>query len=194
MRFDLLFDDLEGQLETQLAADEAQQRIEAERLRAARTGLRERLAVLAAGHGGGIRLRLVDGTAVEIEPGTVGADWLAGALPGGAQAIVPVAAIASLSLSAEQARASRARPPEPARPDLTAKLAIGVVLRDLARRRVPVDVLIAGEPGATHGTIDRVGLDHIDLAVHGRGVARRETSVAEHRVVALASVAMVRVL
>lgn len=193
MRFDLLFDDLESQLETQIAADEAQQRIEEERLRAARTSVRERLAALASAPGGGIRMRLIDGSSVELEPSTVGADWLAGELPGGAEAIVPVGSIASVALSAAQARASRARMPEPPRPDLTAKLGIGVVLRDLARRRVALDVLSAFEPSALHGTIDRVGADHLDLAVHGRGDARREGNVVEHRVIALSAVAMVRV-
>jgi hypothetical protein len=193
MRFDLLFDDLESQLETQLDADAAQHHIEEERLRAARTSMRERLAALARGCAGGIRMRLVGGSAIEVAPTAVGADWLAGELPGGAEAIVPVAAVASLSLSAAQVRASRVRMPEPERPDLTARLAIGVVLRDLARRRVAVDVLSPLEPAALHGTIDRVGADHLDLAVHARGDARREGNVVEHRVLALSAVAMVRV-
>jgi len=193
MRFDLLFDDLENQLETQLDADAAQQRVEEERLRAARTSLRERLAALMRGSAAGIRMRLVDGSTIEVAPTAVGADWLAGELPGGAEAIVPVAAIASVSLSAAQARESRLRMPEPERPDLTARLPIGVVLRDLSRRRVALDVLSAFEPAAVHGTIDRVGADHLDLAVHARGDARREGNVVEHRVLALRAVAMVRV-
>ncbi|GAA4176048.1 hypothetical protein [Gryllotalpicola koreensis] len=195
MRFDLLFDDLEGQLESQLAVGGEQQRAEEERLRAARTPLRERLAALAGESGPGIRLRLIDGSAVEVTVATVGRDWLAAQLSDGGECVVPLGAIASLALSAAQIAASRERMPEPqpGRPGaLTAKIGIGVVLRDLARRRVPLDVLTRAEPAPVHGTIDRVGADHLDLAVHERGAARRASSVLEHRVVSLAAVTQLR--
>jgi hypothetical protein len=197
MRFDLLFDDLEAQLETQLAAEGAQQRGEEERLRAARTSLRERVAALVGTPDAGIRLRLIDGEAVELTPATVGRDWLVGELPNGGQCIVPLGAIASLALSPAQLRASRERMPgqQPGAPQaaLTAKLGIGVVLRDLARRRVPLDVVSRAEEAPVHGTIDRVGADHLDLAVHERGAVRRESSVLERRIVALAAVMQLRV-
>lgn len=195
MRFDLLFDDLEGQLESQLAAEGAQQRGEEERLRAARTTLRERLGVLAGTPAAGIRLRLIDGSAVELTLATVGRDWLAAQLPGGGECVVPLGSIASVAMSAAQLAASRERMPEPqpgAPGPLTAKIGIGVVLRDLARRRVPVDVLTRAEPAPAHGTIDRVGADHLDLAVHERGAVRRESSVLEHRVVSLAAITQLR--
>ena len=192
MRFDLLFDDLEAQLEAQHAAEGAQQRGEEERLRAARTSLRERLAALAGDAAArGIRLRLIDGSAVELTPTTVGRDWLAADLAGGGQCIVPLGSVAAVALSADQLAASRRRMPEP-KPGqgggLTAKLGIGVVLRDLARRRVPVDVRSVVEPAPVHGTIDRVGADHLDLAVHERDAPRRASSVLEHRIVALAAI------
>lgn len=194
MRFDLLFDDLESQLETQLAAGEAVQRAEEERLRAARTGLRERLAALAGAGTGGIRLHLADGSAVELSLATVGRDWLAAELPSGGECVIPLGAIASAGLTAAQLRLSRERMPEPRAPQgaLTAKIGIGVVLRDLARRRVAVDVLTRSGPLPLHGTIDRVGADHLDLAVHDRGAARRESSVLEHRVIALAALTQLR--
>ncbi|WP_344792560.1 hypothetical protein [Gryllotalpicola daejeonensis] len=195
MRFDLLFDDLEAQLESQLAAEGAQQRGEEERLRAARTSLRERLASVAGRAGAGIRLRLIDGSAIDVSPVTVGRDWLAADLPGGGGCVVPIAAIASVALSSAQVMASRERMPEqapPAQGALTAKIGIGVVLRDLARRRVPLDVLSRAEPAPVHGTIDRVGADHLDLAVHERGAARRASSVLEHRIIALPAVSLLR--
>jgi len=196
MRFDLLFDDLEGQLESQLAAESAQQRSEEERLRAARTALRERLSALAGGTAGGIRLHLIDGSTVEFVRATIGRDWLAAELPAGGDWIVPLAAIASVSLDAAQTQASRermpqAQPPEPGA--LAAKIGIGVVLRDLARRRVPLDVQTRAESASLHGTIDRIGADHLDLAVHERGVARRQSAVLETRLVPFAALVMVRV-
>jgi hypothetical protein len=194
MRFDLLFDDLEGQLEAELAVEGAQQRSEAERLRAARTGLRDRLASLLGAPGAGIRLRLTDGQRLELSLTTLGRDWLAADLPGGAQCVVPLSAVAAVSLSAAQAVQSRAAgPDEPRGAALSAKIGIGVVLRDLARRRVPVDVHARGESVAVHGTIDRVGADHFDLAVHERGAPRRDSAVRETRLVALAAVTQLRV-
>ena len=195
MRFDLLFDDLEGQLESQLAVEGAQQRGEEERLRAVRTSLRERLATLAATGDAGIRLRLLDGSAVDVSLATVGRDWLAAELAGGGECVVPLGSVASVSLSAAQLQASRGRMPEqkPGAPGaLTGKIGIGVVLRDLARRRVPIDVVSRAEQAAVHGTIDRVGSDHLDLAVHERGAVRRESSVLDRRVVALAAITMLR--
>ncbi|HEY0247562.1 MAG TPA: hypothetical protein VGC45_04790 [Gryllotalpicola sp.] len=208
MRFDQLFDDLEAQLEHQLAEREARRRTDAERLRIARLTLRDRLAALVAGGEGTVRLRLADGAVVELAPAAVGRDWLAADLPDGGQCVVPLGAVAAVSLSAAQARASSERMPDagpaeagpanagsvnssPAGGGLTAKIGIGVVLRDLARRRVPVDVCTRLESAPVHGTIDRVGADHLELAVHERGVPRRASSVVELRVLALAAITRV---
>jgi len=65
----------------------------------------------------------------------------------------------------------------------------GRVLRDLCRRRAVDLVLAAGE---VHGTIDRVGRDHVDIAVHERGEARRPGAVREVRIVPFATLQLVR--
>jgi hypothetical protein len=82
---------------------------------------------------------------------------------------------------------------------LAARLTLPFVLRDLCRRRAAVDLRIAsahggGEPGtgSVHGTIDRVGRDHLDLAVHEAGRPRREASVRQYRVVPLDQLLLVR--
>ena len=51
--------------------------------------------------------------------------------------------------------------------------------------------LVAG--GAVTGTIDRVGRDHLDLAVHPADGWRRASSVARIEVLALAGLLLVRV-
>jgi hypothetical protein len=64
------------------------------------------------------------------------------------------------------------------------------VLRDLARRRVPVTLQLAS--GALEGTIDRVGRDFLDLAVHDLDRARRSAAVRAIDVVALSALVAVR--
>lgn len=191
MRFDLLFDDLEAQLDAQGAAAEAHEQIERTRLAAARTALHDR--VVAIGALGPTRLQLVGGIVIDLTVIASGRDWVAGGLGGGAEAVVPTAAITDVVLSAEARRASRARMPEPPSASAAARLGIGVVLRDLARRRVAVDVVRLGQTAPLHGTIDRVGADHFDLAVHENGAAPRHANVLEHRIIALAATTMLRV-
>ncbi|MFC4245246.1 hypothetical protein ACFOYW_17895 [Gryllotalpicola reticulitermitis] len=192
MRFDLLFDDLEAQLEAEHAATAAGELVEHERLRAARTTLRDRIAVLAMAPAA-IRVRLTDDAPIELVPTSVGRDWFAAELPGAGEAIVPIAAVRGIVIDEAQLGASRERMPEAApRAGLSARLGVGVVLRDLARRRVALDVMSPGEAAPVHGTIDRVGSDHFDLAVHERGSTPRASGVHEHRIVSLAAVAFLR--
>ena len=44
----------------------------------------------------------------------------------------------------------------------------------------------------SHGTIDRVGRDHLDLAEHEPGVPRRDAAVTRIRIVPLTEVLLVR--
>ena len=81
MRWDDLFNDLEGQLERELHAEAADLRLDAERQRLEKLSLRTRLSntVRAAGPGGALRLRvvLVSGESLMLQPTTLGRDWLA---------------------------------------------------------------------------------------------------------------------
>ena len=85
-----------------------------------------------------------------------------------------------------------ARPPAPAVPAaLSDRMTLGFVLRDAARRRVPVELRLVG--GRTlSGTIDRAGADHLDLALHPAGTARRASEVSGHRMIPFAALACVR--
>src|SRR4051794_28739257 len=166
MRWDSLFDDLEGQLEQELTAKGDELRAEEERLRLGRLSLRDRIcAAVAATPAEPIRLRLVTGESLAVTVRTIGRDWLSGEVADGRPEgmLVPLAAIAAL-LVAPRLVGATLEPPADAERALPARLGLPFVLRDLARRRVPVTLQLAS--GALDGTIDRVGRDFLDLAVH----------------------------
>jgi hypothetical protein len=199
MRWDNLFDDLEGQLERELSAEELDLEAEEERLRLSRLGIRDRLQSLHL-HASGerertLRLTLSDGMRLAFSATSFGRDWMVGeSVEESGQrpsCIVPIDAIDGISLSAVQVRLSltsveRGDPPG----SLSARLGLPFVLRDLCRRRKQVELRLA--TGSLRGTIDRVGRDHLDLAVHDAGDPRRESAVSEYRVVRLAQVLLVR--
>ena len=195
MRWDNLFDDLEGQLEHELSAEETDLRAEEERLRVGRLSLRDRLSGLADAHGGSrlLRVVLVSGDTVAVRPVTFGRDWLAGDLVGEltrpVQCILPLAGIAGVLLAPGDAdRSIRAVPESPAR--IVDRIGLPFVLRDLCRRRTAVEV--QARTGSVHGTIDRVGRDHVDLAVHPPGTIRRAAEVSQLRLVPLGEIQLVR--
>ena len=199
MRWNNLFDDLESQLEHELGAEEVDLKGEEERLRLGRLSLRDRLLSIhdSAGERGeySIRVALIDGTSVRIVPSSFGKDWMSADLVDESrrrtQVVLPLAAIGSLILDRHQVTASLQPAPatESAR-GLSARLSLSFVLRDLCRRRSPLDLQL-GE-GLLHGTIDRVGRDHCDIAVHEPGTVRRETEVTQYRVVPFAQLLLVR--
>jgi hypothetical protein len=65
-----------------------------------------------------------------------------------------------------------------------------LALRELARRREPVKVVLA-DGTAVDGTIEAVGSDYLELAEHDPGEARRRAAVRARRFVGFAAVAAV---
>ncbi|CAN5282067.1 hypothetical protein BH11ACT2_BH11ACT2_08130 [soil metagenome] len=198
MRWDNLFDDLETQLEQGLNAEEDDLHAEEERLRLGRLSLRERIVSVRDSYERradySLRFLLISGESVPVRPATVGRDWLSGDIRDGSaarrQCILPLTAIAGMSLTREQVRRSLAPSERATEATLATRLSVAFVLRDLCRRRVSLEIVTVA--GSAFGTIDRVGRDHLDLAVHEPGQPRREGAVSEYRAVALAHLAMVR--
>jgi len=198
MRWDNLFDDLESQLEQELTAEEVDLQAEEERLRLARLGMRDRLRSLSTSHASGeslLHLFLADGSRATVAPATFGRDWVAGELVEESgrrpQCIVPLDAIDGVGLPHDQVLGSLGGPDLAEAPrSLSARLGLPFVLRDLCRRRQPVDLRLRN--GRMHGTIDRVGRDHLDLAVHEPGTPRRESAVIELRIIRLGQLVVVR--
>ena len=195
MRWDNLFDDLAGQLESEVDAEDLDVRAEEERLRLSRLGLRDRLVALAAHSPEVIKCVLTDGQVLSLESFSLGRDWLAGRtvsdLPQAVRCLIPLEALRALLLTQRQIITSlRETEPDDPPSSLSRRLGIGFVLRDLCRRRAAVEIVLLDS--VIHGTIDRVGRDHFDLAVHERGSARRENAVSHYRVVPLAQLVFVR--
>ena len=202
MRWDNLFDDLAGQLETGLDSEELTLRAEEERLQIGRLTLRGRLTSLAgarpasagaAGAGRAVRIVLLSGDTLLLRPTAFGRDWLAADLLDAparrVQCVLPLAGIAAVvlappdvaeSLVAESERTAR----------VSDRIGLPFVLRDLCRRRTTID--LSTPVGRLSGTIDRVGRDHLDLAVHEPGLPRRARNVSHVRVVPLQHIQLVR--
>jgi hypothetical protein len=196
MRWDNLFDDLEGQLEQELGAEETDLRAEEERLRLGRLSIRDRLFALGTERDDGpVRVSLVNGSTLDLRPRTFGRDWISGDVVDqtvrGAQFILPLDAIAGLLLTRSQVSNSleELAVTESER-GLSRRLGLAFVLRDLCRRRQSVELVMS--EGVISGTIDRVGRDHLDLAVHEAGTVRRENLVSHYRVVPFARLLFVR--
>jgi hypothetical protein len=194
VRWQNLFDDLEGQLESELGAEEVDLLAEEERLRLGRLTLRDRIrAIHDADPAEPLTVAVRGGERVQLRIAAVGRDWIAGETDAGIlrSTIVPLAAVVALTPAGAQLAASLRADPAPEPPTaLSARLGLPFVLRDLCRRRAGVELLVAGE--RAHGTIDRVGRDHLDVAEHPVGEPRRTASVARIRIVALGALDLVR--
>ena len=193
MRWQNLFDDLEGQLASELGAEEIDLLAEEERLRLGRLTLRDRLRALHAADAGPVTLSTRGGTRMRLTLAALGRDWIAGETEVGIlrSAIVPIAGVAAIEPVGAQLAASLRVDPVPEPPTaLSARLGLAFVLRDLCRRRAGVDVVVGSE--SVHGTIDRVGRDHLDLAEHAPGEPRRTAAVARIRILAFEAIETVR--
>jgi hypothetical protein len=202
LRWENLFDDLEGQWETARLAEERDQRAEEERVRVARTVLRDRLRALTASDPPRpLRLSLSDDTWIDLRAKVLGRDWLSGDLvvPGEVRTareeqacILPLASVHALALDRDQVQSSLAPVSElPPERGIVDRIGLPFVLRDLCRRRARVELRLHG--AVVGGTLDRVARDHVDVAVHESGTPRRESAVTGYRVVPLAGIVLVRV-
>ncbi|MEH3088101.1 MAG: hypothetical protein PGN24_00395 [Microbacterium arborescens] len=190
MRWERFFEDLEHQLDSEWEAERAALDTEAERLRLARLGLRERIAALARLEGS-VSLHLAGGRTLRGMPTGSGPDWIMLESPAGRLAsLIPTEAIVAIGAGEgdvlASARASASTSP------LSERMTFGFVLRDLVRRRSPVRIHAADDRDWA-GTIDRAGADHLDLAVHDLGEARRAAAVTAHRIIPFRAIASVEV-
>ena len=182
MRWDELFADLEGQYlagQAQALAAEVRDRTRRE---ASLLSMTDRLRpvlgsvpTVAVWGVGPVTGRLHD----------VGPDWLLVCETGGAQLLVPTAAVLGL---VGVGRASDVPGGEGA---VGRRLDLRYALRGLARRRAGVHV-VRRDGSVVTGTLDRVGSDHLDVAEHPPGEPRRAGAVRQVHLVPLDALAVVR--
>lgn len=181
VRWQALFDDLEAQLAAEEAAELRAEVADRTRREGARLRIRDRLEpslaspVAVAVHGGGI----VHGQLLD-----AGGDWLLLAETGGREVLLPLDAVLGIAgLSARSAAPG-------SEGEVGKRLDLRWALRGLARSRSGVQVVL--RDGSTlSGTVDRVGADHLDLAEHAPGEARRAGAVRQVRLVPLGALALV---
>lgn len=196
MRWDLLFDDLESQLDQEQRDEERALALEEERLRLGRLTLRDRINALSRaavdGPAASVRIELRGGDELALRPLAFGRDWMSATVHGAdrdaGQCIVPLAAIAAVLPTRGQVVPSL-EPASESATRLSERIGLPFVLRDLCRRRTPVHLTTDG--GRVHGTFDRVARDHLDLALHEPGSARRDREVRGIRIVPMDRIVLV---
>lgn len=182
MRWDELFQDMESQLERARMSQVEQEAVETARAELARLSLLERLA---AHRESTVRLRPAHGETLEGELVDVGAGW-AVVRERHQQHLVPLHSVVWWE---GLPRRFEVLPEK----STVRRLGMGHVLRALSTARVHVRVVL--RDGAAHeeleGTVDAVGQDFFDVAVHPQDEFRRRRAVTAVRTVPFASVAVV---
>src|SRR5690606_29654153 len=130
--------------ENELTAEDIDLRAEEERLRLGRMSIRDRLAALHGAESArgdySIRLLLADGQPIAVHPVALGKDWLSGDLLDDSssrrQCIIPLAGVSGIVLRQGQVEPSlTSTDATPGPRELSARLSLAFVLRDLCRRR-----------------------------------------------------------
>jgi len=179
VRWDELFDDLEGQLAEAEAAELAGEVADRTRRLTAQVSLADRLR---AARGQRVRLDVSGAPALIGGLREVGPDWLLVVDDAEREVLVLLAAVAAVTgLSREFA-------PEPSA--VRRRLGVASALRGVARDRAPVAVRLR-DATVVSGTVDRVGADFLELAEHPVGEARRSDQVTGVRAVAFGALATV---
>jgi hypothetical protein len=180
VRWDGLFADLEAQADQLERAERAGEVEERTRGELAKQTLHARLR---AALGGGLRVMAAGGLAISGELRRVGHDWML-LDAGPAEWLVPTAAVRTVNGLGRQAAVE-------APSVVDSRLDLRHVLRGLARDRAQVRVHLL-DGSSLSATLDRVGADFVDAAVHPAGEARRPDSVRDVAAIAIAALAALR--
>ncbi|MGX7679199.1 hypothetical protein ACSMXN_09900 [Jatrophihabitans sp. DSM 45814] len=182
MRWDGLFADLEAQAAALAAAERSAEVEERTRVEAAQLGVIDRLRPSV---GSQLRLRCEGGLVVFGQVRRVGSDWVLMGESSGREAVVSIAAVNAISGLGRLSAAPRSMG------RVESRLGFRHVLRGIARDRSSVRIQ-STDGSVVDGTIDRLGADFLELAVHAAGEWRRNTEVLDVQVIVLRAVAAVQ--
>lgn len=182
MRWEGLFGDLEGQLEEFERADRAMEIGERARIEVGALGIVERLL---PARGSTVRMRCRGDLRLAGALQQVGPDWAL--LDGGRGdetlvALDHVLSVVGLTRLSATPRGATVTP---------VSLTLRQALRGLARDRSVCQVRLV-DSSTLVGTIDRVGTDFAEIALHAAGEPRRRGEVREMQLVAFTAIAAVR--
>lgn len=189
MRWEQLFADLESQFDELAEAQLLAELADRQRIEFGAVGM---VARLAGALGSPLRLRTSAGTAITGVLRRLGPDWALIAEGAGRETVVSLAAVTIVEgLTGATGQPLRG---------VAGKLTLRSALRGLVRDRAPVAVTVVGSHGGTEagtgteftGTIDRIGADFMELALHAAWEPRRAGSVRQVVLVPLAAVVFVR--
>lgn len=183
MRWERLFADLEGQLAAAAAVDLAAEVADRVRGEWADVRLVDRLRPLV---GAPVRVSVAGAGVVEGRLAVVGSGWLLlGDAAGDAETVVAAGAVVWVEGLA------RATAVPGSEGEVARRLGLGHVLRGVCRDRSPVVVVLCDGQTLT-GTVDRVGADFVEVAVHPLDEPRRADRVRGVRAVPFSALAMLR--
>ncbi len=199
MRWDRLFTDLEARFDELVDAEAAAESADRERVAVGAVRATQRLA---GSIDRPIRVRLAGGASVSGVLRSVGPDWLLVTEGQGRDCVVALVAVTAVE------GLTAATGPEIS--GFALRLDLRRALRGLARDRSPVAVAMTGWAAGTAGpgtgaygpigageltgTIDRVGADFIEMAVHAAWEPRRAGAVRSVALVPLGGIVLVRAL
>jgi hypothetical protein len=183
VRWNELFADLEAQAEAWQVADRDAEVAELTRLETSQLRLASRLG---AAVGASVRIRCLGGAMLSGRIGGAGPGWLLLDEGAGREALLPVAAVTSVAGLGRLSGSAGAGGPAV---DVTPGL--GSVLRAVARDRSVLRVDLT-DSTVLDGTVDRVGADYVELAVHAAGEPRRRAEVREVLMLPVGALAVLR--
>lgn len=182
MRWDGLFADLEAQAQALDRAERAGEIEERTRIEVGALGLLDRLR---AAVGVTLRLQCAGGLRLNGVLRRVGPDWLLLDEGDGREVVVALAALYGVTglsrLSAVPGSATA----------VESRLTLRHVLRGVARDRAPVRICLV-DGAVLDATVDRVGADFLEAALHPAGETRRRGAVLEVALIPYAALGAVR--
>jgi hypothetical protein len=182
VRWERLFDDVEAQLDAADRAELAGEVADRTRREVARLRLVDRLR---AGIDAELQLRILGAGMLHGRLRRAGEGWLLLEPDAGPSALVLQAAVLELGGLPVAAAEPGSEGP------VLSRLDIGYALRAIARDRSPVAVLLR-DGTRLDGTLDRIGSDFADVALHPAGEPRRGAAVRSVRCVPFGGLAVLR--